>query len=358
MSQENTKEKYFEKAVRAYKERDYQEALNLFQKAAEMEHVDAVFNLARMHSDGQGVSQDYGKAIEYYKKAVELGNADACFNLALLYEDGNGVPQDYTKAVDLYKKAASMGHAHSYYNLALLYRNGQGVSQDYIKTVECYEEAAKLGHGSACLNLGSMYLEGVGISQDYQKALLYFKKAIDFGDTGAYNNLGVMYCNGQGVPKDHTKAIECFKRSADEGNADARFNLTRLRGKNNLILDLLKLEIKEKFVMFARMTEAIIYQGIVGKQELLEKTLHMAIIMDGHQRKWHRYSRQKLIEQGAYETALALAATVLQGAHILATHNQDEMLESDLRMLDSMDIRKQESMVSLQQVLNAIERYL
>ncbi len=32
-----------------------------------------------------------------------------------------------------------------------------------------------------------------------------------------------------------------------------------------------------------------------------------------------------------YETALALAATVLQGAYILAIHNQDTMLESDLR---------------------------
>ncbi|WP_285602982.1 tetratricopeptide repeat protein, partial [Helicobacter sp. NHP22-001] len=287
-----------------------------------------------------------------------LGNASGYYNLALLHSNGEGVIQSYLKAVEYYQKAIEIGHAGACFNLGLLYYNGRVISQDYSKAIEYYQKATELGNSRACINLGNMYLEGQGVSQDYQKALGYYKKAAEMGDTGAYINLGFMYYNGQGVPKDHTKAIECFKRSADEGNADARFNLTRLRDKNNLILDLLKLEIKEKFVMFAHMTEAIIYQGIVGKQELLEKTLHMAIIMDGHQRKWHRYSRQKLIEQGAYETALAMAATVLQGAHILATHNQDEMLESDLRMLDSMDIRKQESMMSLQQVLNAIERYL
>ncbi|WP_163535354.1 hypothetical protein [Helicobacter suis] len=68
------------------------------------------------------------------------------------------------------------------------------------------------------------------------------------------------------------------------GITDARFNLARLRDKNNLILDLLKLEIKE-FVEFFHMTGAIIHKRIMGEQESLEQILDKAITMDRHQRK-------------------------------------------------------------------------
>ncbi|WP_163535359.1 SEL1-like repeat protein [Helicobacter suis] len=70
MSQASTKDEYFKKAVEAYKKRDYQEAFHLFQKAADMESIEDVFNLAHMYSDGQGISQDYGKSVECYKKLL------------------------------------------------------------------------------------------------------------------------------------------------------------------------------------------------------------------------------------------------------------------------------------------------
>ena len=141
-----------------------------------------------MYYYGKGVEQNYNKAVELYQKGADLGDANAFFNLGYMYDEGKGVSQNYNKAVELYQKAADLGNARAIYNLGNMYYNGQGVSQNYNKAVELYQKACDLGNAMAFCNLGYMYEKGYGVNQDKQKALQLYKQACDMGDEQGCKN--------------------------------------------------------------------------------------------------------------------------------------------------------------------------
>lgn len=68
-------------------------------------------HIGAMYNNGRGVNQNYQKAVELYQKGADLGDAGACYNLGHMYQHGQGVNQDYQKAVELYQKACDVGDA-------------------------------------------------------------------------------------------------------------------------------------------------------------------------------------------------------------------------------------------------------
>ena len=135
-------------------------------------------HIGAMYNNGRGVEQNYNKAVELYQKAADLGDSGACYNLGLMYNEGLGVNQNYNKAVELYQKACDLGNDDACYNLGNMYCNGQGVNQNYNKAVELYQKACDLGNDDACYKLGNMYLNGEGVNQDYNKAVELFIKGL------------------------------------------------------------------------------------------------------------------------------------------------------------------------------------
>ena len=170
-----------------------------------------------MYYYGKGVEQNYNKAVELYQKGADLGDARAFCNLGVMYEFGKGVNQNYNKAVELYQKACDLGNANAFYNLGYMYCNGQGVSQNYNKAVELYQKACDLGDADAFCNLGYMYSNGRGVEQNYNKAVELYQKACDLGNAVAFCNLGYMYQYGQGVNQDKQKALQLYKKACDKG---------------------------------------------------------------------------------------------------------------------------------------------
>lgn len=51
------------------------------------------------------------KAAKYYKLAAAENHTQAMYNLALMYREGEGVKQDTGKAIDLMERAAEQGLA-------------------------------------------------------------------------------------------------------------------------------------------------------------------------------------------------------------------------------------------------------
>lgn len=51
------------------------------------------------------------KAAKYYKLAAAENHTQAMYNLALMYREGEGVKQDTGKAIDLMGRAAEQGLA-------------------------------------------------------------------------------------------------------------------------------------------------------------------------------------------------------------------------------------------------------
>jgi TPR repeat protein len=62
-----------------------------------------------MYFFGRGVDKDYQQAIAWYTKAAAQQFADAQFRLGFMNEKGLGTPQSDQAAVDLYQKAAHNG---------------------------------------------------------------------------------------------------------------------------------------------------------------------------------------------------------------------------------------------------------
>ncbi len=100
----------------------------------------------------EAIKQDYFKAVELYQKACELDNGNGCANLGVMYKDGTGVEQDDFKAVEYYQKACGLDNGIGCAILGLMYENGKGVRQSDTKALEYYGEACDLKTQLGCEN--------------------------------------------------------------------------------------------------------------------------------------------------------------------------------------------------------------
>ena len=86
-----------QRASAAYKEGDYDTALQTFKPLAEKGDMIAQFNLAKMYREGKGVPKDYKTAVKWFSLSAEQGNAKAQYHLGVAHSFGLGVVPDYKK---------------------------------------------------------------------------------------------------------------------------------------------------------------------------------------------------------------------------------------------------------------------
>ncbi len=227
-------------------------------KKAENGDTDAQVDLGLIFSDGTSIyGKDYDKAYYWFNKAAEKNNIDAIYQLAILYLYGDGVKQDKELSHKLYLHAAYKGHQgaiyglqdfytdepvanpfHEVHNLYIEAKNGDRRAQyllakiyyleeleDYDKALEWFNKSAKQGDSSAQINLAGLYYMGKGVAQDYQKALEWALKSANQGNSTAQYNVAILYYNGQGTPQNYKKAYEWYSKAAKQGNPEALNNL-------------------------------------------------------------------------------------------------------------------------------------
>ena len=146
----------FEKGVAAFEVGKYQEALDLWEPAAEKGNVDALVNMAQLYRLGLGVEQDDAKAFELYEKAAQQGSDDAQVNVAFQMLMGKGVDQNREGAAGWFAKAADQGNALAQYNLGLMYEKGIGVGRNRDFAIELYQVAASKGQRRAQARLDAL----------------------------------------------------------------------------------------------------------------------------------------------------------------------------------------------------------
>ncbi len=235
-------------------------------QAAEMDHVAAMYDLARCYRKGIGVKKDLEKAVHWLREAVDAGNTgakddlvDTMYELAWSYREGNGVKKDLKEAIRYFRKAAKRGHigaqkglADTMVELAWCYREGTGVEKSEEQAFYRFRAAANREHFVAMVELGKCYFNGIGVEKDEEQAVKWLCEAADKGSTDAKEllqelapeeaahlyqlaakdgnryamyELGKCYLAGIGVDRDTAQAAEWFRRAADRGNADAMFEL-------------------------------------------------------------------------------------------------------------------------------------
>ncbi|KAJ3335003.1 hypothetical protein HDU93_006863 [Gonapodya sp. JEL0774] len=195
------------------------------QRAAEHGNLQAQFDLGDCFYFGQGHAIDHKEAVKWWRKAAEQGSVQAQYNLGVMYANGQGVQKDEAEEVKWYRRAADQGYAPAQYNLGFMYANGQGVQKDEAEAVKLYRRAADQGDAMAQYNLGVMYANGQGVQKDEAEAVKWHMRAADQGDADAQVGLGVMYRKGRGVQKDEAVAVKWYRRAADRGHVPAQSNL-------------------------------------------------------------------------------------------------------------------------------------
>lgn len=130
----------------------------------------------------------YPEAIDLWTKSCDADNLTACYELGVLYDVTDGVKQDKVKAAKLYKKSCDGGLKEGCYAIALAYDNGDGVKKSRAHAIEYFSKACEGGDDESCFNLGSIFYNGGGVKKNIPKALHFFKKACDFGNENGCNN--------------------------------------------------------------------------------------------------------------------------------------------------------------------------
>ena len=93
-----TATKYFDAGLKFLSDAtpDYMKAFACFTRAANMEHQQAAYELAKMYDEGRGIPQDQAKALKWYAKAQDL--AGVPLRMAVMYMEGIGTDPDDIKA--------------------------------------------------------------------------------------------------------------------------------------------------------------------------------------------------------------------------------------------------------------------
>lgn len=204
-----------EKGEAAYNQKDYEEALKWFTKAAEQGHSGAQCNLGSMYGGGYGVSLDCSESAKWFRKAAEQGDAEGQYQLGNIYSTGLGAQKDSQEAIKWYWRAAAQGHDNALFYLEKDAEHGIENALFYLIKV------AEQGFSNAQYHLGWMYKYGVGVTEDLTESRKWYKYAAEKGHSEAQYYLGKMYEEGNGVRKDITEAIKWYEKAAKQGDSAA-----------------------------------------------------------------------------------------------------------------------------------------
>jgi TPR repeat protein len=99
-----------ETAIAAYREQEFPEALEIFQRYAEKQEPSAQYHLCMLYHEGLGVERDEDEAFLWCKRAADAGILDAQYQLGLMYLQGEGTEEDDALALEWLWQAADRGH--------------------------------------------------------------------------------------------------------------------------------------------------------------------------------------------------------------------------------------------------------
>ena len=143
-----------QRAIAAYNEGDYAAAMAVWEPLANQGNRDAQFAMGVLYYEGHGVNKNLDEALAWFRKAADSEHPTAMFNLGVAYWEGRGLSQSFAQAVDWWERAAESGDVASQYNLGLAYYRGKGAQKDLDQARNWLTQAAEKGHADAQRVLG------------------------------------------------------------------------------------------------------------------------------------------------------------------------------------------------------------
>lgn len=164
--------------------RDYEKALPILRKSAELGNEEAQYNLGYFLQNGVGITKNEKEAFEWYKKSSENGFNDGHYAMMMAYGNGIGIEFDGEKAFEYALKCANNNDATCMWNIINCYKQGLGVPKNTNKMLEWATKLSLLENPdnlnssgnitSTRLSLAYMYRDGDSLEKDYYKSYIWF----------------------------------------------------------------------------------------------------------------------------------------------------------------------------------------
>jgi uncharacterized protein len=246
----------FRQLIEGYRS-GYEKALGWYQKAAEKNHAEALYNLGVLHYLGLGTSQDAKLARSILLKSANQGYPRAQTLLGILLWKGEGGATEISsatswlekgsssestlanlalgalleeqgqtrKALELYERAAVSGSTEARFRLGQILLTGPQELQNPRKGAQWIMKAAEAGHSEAQFNAGVLSLEGSGVEVNRDDALRWFLLASKSGDPEAQFQVGLLFEFGQSEEESKKKAVRWYRKAAIQGHREAQARL-------------------------------------------------------------------------------------------------------------------------------------
>ncbi len=199
--------------------RDIAKATEWYEKAAEQNVPEALFQLAMILLDGGPEFRDRDRAFSLMERAADAGHRLARFNFAQML--GQRSPTERQRAASYYEMAAEDGLADAQYALAQFYRFGTGgLAVDLEKARHWLEQAANQNYDTAQIELGTMLVESGGGVEQEKAGFAWLMRAAVAGNPAAQNRIAKLYRSGVGVEADRVTAVAWYLRARRAGLVD------------------------------------------------------------------------------------------------------------------------------------------
>ncbi len=209
--------------LNAFKAADFMQAYGRCIDSAEQGDKDAAFIVARLYAQGVEGRPDLINSVKWLQRAVQLGHVEAAYNLGIAYHYGKGIEQDLPKALEAYRLAAAGNNPKALRNLGALYETGSGVSQDLPTAFLHYEKSAWLGLPDSQLKVAVMLLRGMGTEADPALARVWMDKAAASGHAAAQVTLAILLAE-----TDFNSSLYWYQQASKQDNPYALHNLAIL----------------------------------------------------------------------------------------------------------------------------------
>jgi len=137
------------------------------------------------------VRLDFAEAIDWYQRAAELGDAGSMYELGCIYFGFHDIPgrqlRDYSRATIWFQRAANLNYIPAFTQLGVMYNSdgSLGVPEDHAMAARYFLKAAQAGDAQAMDNIGVMYSQGKGVPKDIDEAVRWWRKAVEVDGAGA-----------------------------------------------------------------------------------------------------------------------------------------------------------------------------
>ena len=187
-------------------------------------------------SRASGDARDVPAAVANFRNASDLGSTSAMFKIAAILRNGDGVPVDGAGARDALLSAIAAGAAdRGWFELGTLYASGPPEIRDPANAAAAYERAVELGNPWAMIELAAMLGNGDGVPADFPRAESLLRQAAGLGGDPAPSALVLLGDLYRGPGKNPVEGDRCLSRRGRSrfrrSHAEARRHAARRRGR-------------------------------------------------------------------------------------------------------------------------------